>query len=474
MMKPIEIKANEAAARMPEVSRPAQGALAALSLSMLLSALGTSSANVALPTLTQAFGASLTEVQWVVVAYLLAITTAIVGAGRLGDMTGRRRLLSCGLLLFTAASALSAVAPTLWLLILARGAQGIGAAAMMSLTIAFVGDTVPKARAASTMGLLATMSAVGTALGPSLGGLLISNFGWRSIFLINVPLGLAAVALAAFCLPKDRPSTKAREFAFDVPGAVLLAFALAAYALSMTFGRGSFGLANAALLLAAALGMAIFARVEQTAPAPLVSIDMLRNPQLGPALAASTLVSTVMMATLVVSPFYLSRALALDAAQVGIVISVGPLVVALTGVPAGLVADRIGTRRVMLAGLVAIATGAALLYALPAVHGVPGYVVPLVVVTAGYALFQTANNAEVMSGISAESRGVASGLLNLSRNLGLVTGASAMGAVFGIATGTKDIASAPPEAVAFGMQITFAVAAGLMVAALGIVSARKR
>jgi MFS family permease len=129
-------------------------ALASLSLSVLLSSLGTSSANVSLPTLAHIFGASLKQVQWIVIAYLLAITTLIVSVGRLGDLTGRRRLLLAGIALFTAASGLCGIAPTLPLLIAARAIQGLGAAVMMALTMAFVGETVPKERTGSAMGLL--------------------------------------------------------------------------------------------------------------------------------------------------------------------------------------------------------------------------------------------------------------------------------------------------------------------------------
>jgi MFS family permease len=182
----------------------------------------------------------------------------------------------------------------------------------------------------------------------------------------------------------------------------------------------------------------------------------------------SALVSTVLMATLVVGPFYLSRALGLDAALVGLVVSVGPLVVALTGVPAGRIADRFGTRRMTVAGLIAIAAGSFFLSLIPATFDVPGYIAPIVVITAGYALFQTANNTAVMTDILPDQRGVVSGMLNLSRNLGLITGASVMGAVFALASGTSDITTAHPEAIATGMRITFAVAAALIVVALAI------
>ncbi len=457
--------------RIPSV----RWALAALSLSMLLSSLGTSIANVGLPTLAQAFNASFQEVQWIVLAYLLAITTLIVSVGRLGDITGRRRLLLAGIFLFTAASVLCGVAPTLWLLIAARAAQGVGAAIMMALTMAFVGETVTKAKTGSAMGLLGTMSAMGTALGPSLGGILIAGPGWRAIFLVNLPLGILTLLLARRYLPVDRRAPKTDRPGFDHVGTLLLALTLAAYALAMTTrhgdGRGSFGLLNMALLLAAALGVGLFVLAESRAASPLLRLAMFRDPGLSASFAMSALVSTVMMATLVVGPFYLARALGLDAALVGLVLSVGPFAAALAGVPAGRMADRFGAQRMTIVGLIAIAAGSAVLSMMPAGPGLPGiagYIAPIVVITVGYALFMTANNTAVMADIRPDQRGVVSGMLNLSRNLGLITGASVMGAVFALASSTIDITTARPEAVATGMRITFAVAAVLIVVALAI------
>jgi EmrB/QacA subfamily drug resistance transporter len=435
---------------------------------MLLSSLGTSSANVALPNLAQAFNASFQEVQWIVLAYLLAITTLIVSVGRLGDITGRRLLLLAGIFLFTAASVLCGIAPTLWLLIAARAAQGIGAAIMMALTMAFVGDTVAKARTGSAMGLLGAMSAIGTALGPSLGGVLIAGLGWRAIFLVNVPLGSLTFLLAYRYLRVDIRGKKTERAGFDKLGTLLLALTLAAYALAMTIGRGSSGLLNMALLSAALLGAGLFLRVEARAASPLIQLATFRDPVLSASLAMSALVSTVMMATLVVGPFYLSRALGLDAALVGIVLSVGPLVVAMSGVPAGRIADRLGAQRMTVVGLIGMAAGSFILSMTPAALGIPGYIAPIVVMTVGYALFQTANNTAVMTDIRPNQRGAISGMLNLSRNLGLITGASVMGAVFALASATIDITTAPPEAVATGMRITFAVAAILIVVALAI------
>jgi MFS family permease len=189
---------------------------------------------------------------------------------------------------------------------------------------------------------------------------------------------------------------------------------------------------------------------------------------LSASLATSALVSTVMMATLVIGPFYLARALGLNAALVGLVLSVGPIAAALTGVPAGRMADRFGASRMTIVGLIGIAAGAFILSLLPETYGILGYIAPIVVITSSYGLFQTANNTAVMTGIRSDQRGVISGLLNLSRNLGLITGASVMGAVFAFASRTTDITTARPEAVANGMRVTFAVAAVLIVVALAI------
>lgn len=443
-------------------------AVAGLSLSMLLSSLGTSIANVALPTLAQELGASFQAVQWIVLAYLLAITTSIVGMGRLGDVYGRRRLLRAGLFLFTAASVVSGVAPALWLLIVARALQGLGAAAMMALTVAFVSELLPKNETGRAMGLLGATSAIGSALGPSLGGALIGWLGWRAIFLVNVPLGILALLLVHRCLPADHPAPKADRVGFDAVGTLLLALTLAAYALAMTIGRGDFGVINVALLVVAALGGGLFVLVQSRAVSPLIRLARFRDRALSTSLAASLLVSTVLMATLVVGPFYLSLGLGLDAGLVGVVMSVGPIVAALTGVPAGRAVDRLGARRVALAGLVGIAAGTFVLSVAPETLGILGYIGPIVVVTGGYALFQAANNTAIMSDVAPDQRGVVSGLLSLSRNLGLVTGASVMGAVFALASGTNDLATAAPEAIATGMRATFGVAAVLIVVAMAI------
>ncbi len=455
-------------------SPSARWALVSLCLSMLMPALDTSIANVALPAMAQAFTASFQAVQWIVLTYLLVITTLIVSAGRLGDLVGRRRLMLHGISLFIIGSALCGMAPALWFLLAARIVQGLGAATMMALTIALVGETIPKNRTGAAMGLLGTMSAIGTTLGPSLGGLLIWALGWRWIFLVNIPLGLFNLLLAYRYLPPDQNKPIAPRPTFDHKGTLLLALTFAAYALAMTLGRGKFGPLNIALLFTAALAMVLFLFVETKAASPLIQLTLFRNSVLSAGLAMSTLVSTILMATLVVGPFYLSRALGLPPAFVGLVLSVGPLVAALTGIPAGRLVDRAGTYRTTAAGLIALGVGCLALSWLPTTLGIPGYVLPIVVITAGYALFQAANNTAIMTNIRPDQRGIISGMLSLSRNLGLITGASLMGAVFAHASPANDITAASPQAIATGMHITFAVAVILVLISLTVAIAAHR
>jgi len=409
-----------------------------------------------------------------VLAYLLAITAVIVSAGRLGDLIGRRLLLLIGIALFTVASLACGLAPSLGLLIAARAVQGLGAAVMMALTIAMVGAAVPKERTGSAMGLLGTMSAIGTSLGPSLGGVFISGLGWQTIFLVNVPLGAANLWLAWRYLPADSRGSKTEPVRFDIVGNLILAATLGAYTLAMTAGSGLPGAANLILLLAAVGGAGLFVAVEARSAAPLIDLRLLRDPRLSSGLVNTALVAAVMMTTMVVGPFYLSRALGLAPVTVGLVLSIGPVLSSLSGIVAGRIVDRWGTRTVAIAGLVEMATGALGLSVLSGAFGLWGYIAAIAVLTPGYQLCQAANTTGLMTRVDAGNRGVVSGALSLTRNLGLITGASVMGAVFAAACGTADVGHALPDAVAGGLQITFGVAGVLIVIALVLAVASRK
>jgi EmrB/QacA subfamily drug resistance transporter len=442
-----------------------RGGLISLALPTLLSSLGSSITNVSLPTLAQVVGASFQDVQWVVIAYLLAVTTLIVGVGRLGDIISRRTLLLAGLGLFMFSSLGCAVAPSIWWLIAARAVQGLGGAVMMVITLALVGETINKEQVGRAMGLLGTLSAVGTALGPTLGGILISGFGWPSIFLINLPLGGIALFCAYRYLPQtDAPRVNQPE-GFDFVGMALLGLTLGLFSLAMTLGHGHFGSLNNLLLLGTAVAVSAFVWVERKVASPLIQLALLRQPILSSGLLTNVLVSTVIMTSFVVGPFYLAHGLGLAPQQVGLAMSAGPLIAALAGVPSGYLVDRFGAPQMISLGLLGVCLGALTLSMLSPMQGVLGYILPICLITAGYALFQAANNTAVIKQVGVEQRGVTSGLLNLARNLGFIIGASTMGGIFALASAASD---RQLGSVA-GLQVTYLVAAVL--AGLGVLMA---
>ena len=446
--------------------------LVGLALAMLSASLGSSIVNVALPHLATTFTASFPAVQWLVIAYLLASTAAVVAVGRLGDVLGARRLLLGGLALFAIASLAAGLAPTLPWLLAARVVQGLGAAVLMASSVALARAVVAKERTGSAMGLLGTMSALGTALGPTLGGALVTAVGWRAVFFATTPLAVAALGLGALHLPRALDRVDERPARFDRAGTVVLAATLIAFALTATV-RGPLA-SRIVLALAAVVGAAAFVAIERRAKSPLVPPSLLREPGLAGALGANVVVSAVMMGTLVVGPFHLVHALGLEPGQAGLVMSIGPAVSAVVGVPAGRLVDRLGAARVATSGLLGVAAGTAAFAALASWTTVPAYVVPLAVTTASYALFSAANNTTVMADASAGRRGVLSGLLSLSRNLGLMTGATLLGSVFAAACGADDVGDASRRAVATATGITFGLASLVVMLVLGVPMLRGR
>ncbi|MBO6900711.1 MAG: MFS transporter [Rhizobiaceae bacterium] len=449
--------------------------LTALALAILLASLGVSISTTALPVLAVEFSAPMYRVQWVVLTYLLSLTATVVIGGRLGDLFGKRTIFLAGLALFVAASGLSALAPSLGALIAARALQGVGGAILMALPMAIARETVSPQLMGTAMGVLGTMSAIGTALGPSLAGILIDWSGWRLAFVVLALAGLSALAFAAVAVPADRKSEPVSLAHVDMPGAVVLALTLVAFALAMTGGERGFAAAHLVLLVLALSGCVVFVLVERTRPAPLVQLAALREAALATGLAANLIVATVMMSTLVVGPFFLTLGLGLDAIQAGLVLSVGPAASALSGIPAGRITDRLGTARVVRIGLLQIFAGLACLAVVPQIYGVAGYVLSLLLLTPGFQLFLAANNTELMLIARQDQRGMVSGLLGLSRNLGFMTGASLMAAVFATALGSRQIVDAGADTVAHAFSVTFLVAAAIVAGTLiGVVLAPRR
>ncbi|MCA6916587.1 MFS transporter [Pectobacterium versatile] len=390
----------------PDQAKP--GITLTLALAILSASLGTSIANIALPTLTAVFSAPFAQVQAVVIAYLAAMALSVVIAGRLGDRYGLKPVFITGLGLFAIASLLCAIAPQLWQLIAARALQGIGAAFLMTLGMALLRQTAGEKHVGRAMGIVGTVSALGTALGPSVGGFLLAIAGWRSLFWIQIPL-VTIVLFMAFTL---LPATPLKEKA------------------SLSGGLS------------------------------------LRNTTLLPNLTINAAVTAVIMTTLIVGPYYLGLGLGLKETLVGLVMAIGPAVATFSGIPSGRLVDTWGFRRALTAGLSLVVTGTFMLAILPNLLGVTGYILAIIVLTPGYQLFQAANNTATLAEAPGNQRGTVSGLLNLSRNIGLIAGASIMGQVFALGVGTEDFTHAAPASLANGMQLTFFLAGAMVLVAI--------
>ncbi|EHK63468.1 MFS transporter [Achromobacter arsenitoxydans] len=440
--------------------------MSALAGATLLASLGVSIVTVALPALARAFSAPVSSVQGVVLAYLVSVTVTITLAGKLGDLIGHRRALMGGLMLFTLASLSCAVAPTLGVLIAGRAIQGLGGAMLLALPLSIAREVVAKERLGSAMGLIGTVSALGTALGPSLGGMLIGELGWRAAFVMLAVLSASTWGLAAWAIPSAAPRPIASAKSLDWLGAATLTTTLVLYALATLGGKSGFAMDARLLLALAVVALGIFIYVESRAPSPLVPMALLRDSMTRASLAMNLLVSTVMMSTLVVGPFFLAYGLGLGEAETGLVMAAGPLVAAFSGIPAGRMTDRFGAQKTLVFGLVQTTAGLVCLAYAPRALGVAGYVLALMVLTPGFQLFLAANNTAVMSGAEESQRGMLSGLLGLSRNLGFMTGASVMSGLFAHFIGAHGLGGASSDEVAMAFTMTFLGAVGLGVMAM--------
>lgn len=439
-----------------------------LATATLIASLGISISSVLLPALTLTFSATVSNVQWVVLAYLMSVTISIVSAGRLGDIFGHRRLLIVGLVIFSAASVLCALAPTWSLLVVGRALQGVGGAILIALSMSIARDLVPADRLGTAMDLLGTASAVGTALGASLGGMLLAWGDWRMAFWLLAGFAVATLLVFVRSTSSGVAPAKTSYRSLDLPGTLTLVIVLTTYALATSGGANEIPASPLALICGTLVAVILFVIVETRAESPLVPMELLRDRTVGTGFVMNILIGAVMMSVLVVSPFFLVYSLGLHEALFGLVMAIGPLVAALSGVPAGRLTDLFGVDRMTRLALAQTTLGLLCLAFLPRYFGVGGFVAALVMLTPAFQLFLAAKNTAVLVGAAAKQRGRPSGLLGLSRNLGLMTGTSVMSTLFVSILGTGNAADEPSADIAHAYSLTFVSAAGLAVVALGL------
>lgn len=404
---------------------------ASLATAIFMSALDTSIVNVVLPGLVTIFDTSFAAVQWVLLGYLLSLASTIVGVGSLGDLFGKKRIYLIGLGLFTIASGLCGLSTSIYMLIFCRILQGFGAAVIMALTFAIAQDAIPKDKITATMTLITAMLSMGFAVGPTLGGFLIEWLGWEYIFFVNIPLGLFVMWGISRHLQPLIPTGTA---SFDTAGMMLLGGTLMCYIAMMTVSQTD-GFLSLPVLVFGLLffgGLGGFLLLERRKSSPLIELPMFRNKLLSSSLSTSVLVYSCMTCTQVLAAFFLAGVNGFSEFEIGLSLSVGPVVTMLLGFTAGFLCRFFSKRHLMLTGLIIMVFGSLAMTTLPPSDSLLPFCWRLACINGGLALFQTPNNIMTMANAAAHQRGVVSALLALSRTIGQITGAAVMSSLFSL------------------------------------------
>ncbi len=403
--------------------------MAVVASGVFMATLDASIVNVSLPTLVRELDAPFASVQWVTLSYLLVITVLLLPAGRLAQMLGPRRMFLAGFAVFTLGSLLAGLAPNVWALVGARVVQGLGGSITQALGPGLVVDAFPERERGKAIGLILAAVSTGLVSGPVLGGLILGTLGWPFIFLVNVPVGLAALALGARVLPARRP----QRGGFDWPGAALLIGGLSA--LLLGFNRiQTLGLGAPPVLALIAAGLTLlagFAWWQRRTPTPTIDPAMFRVADFTAASLAGYLAFAGMATNILLLPFYLQRVLELPVQQVGLLMVVVPALMGVLGTPAGMLADRTSARAVGAAGIVLSAAGLAMLTLAAADTHPLAVMIPQAVIGVGYALFNSGNASLLMGAAAPAHRNQASAVLALARNMAQATGQALWGAVWG-------------------------------------------
>lgn len=412
--------------------------------------LNSSVMNMILPLMRDSFGADLSSIEWVLMAYLLTVSILLLTCGRLGDIWGHKRVYITGLVIFAAASALCSLAPTEGFLIGARTLQAVGGAMIISNSQAILTRSFPPEKRGQLLGMLYTIAYLGILIGPSLGGYLADAFGWRSVFLVNVVIGVVTVALAWVVLPASK-AAGARE-SFDLVGAAALTIGLGALLLGISKGQdlgwSSVFMGGSMITFAAFAG--VFVAVERSKSHPMLDVGLFRNPTFSFATAAAFLTYMCMFAAMFLVPFYLIQGRGLSPGLAGLLFSANPLGMVVTALIAGYLSDRIGSRFLSTLGTGVMAAGLFALHGLGPSSGEAEIVLFLALTGVGNGLFVAPNASTIMGSSPAERQGVAAGIVSTARNLGMVFGVALGGAIFSVQTARRSLVLADPQMVFMG------------------------
>ena len=407
------------------------GAILAIALGITVSVLDGAIANVALPTIAKDLNASPASSIWVVNAYQLAVTISLLSLASLGDIFGYRRIYQTGLLVFSITSLFCALSDSLTTLTIARILQGFGAAAIMSVNTALIRIIYPQRFLGRGMGINALIVAVSSAAGPTVAAGILSIASWQWLFAINLPIGIAALALGLKFLPAN--STKSQGQRFDFTSSLMnaLTFGLLITAIS-GFAQGQ----NRLLILAEVVALVIigwfFVRRQLSRPFPLLPVDLLRIPIFAMSLGTSLCSFSAQMLAFVSLPFFLQNTLGLDSVSTGLLLTPWPLATMVMAPISGRLVERFHPGMLGGIGLIVLSFGLYSMSLLPHDPSNLNIVWRMFICGAGFGLFQSPNNHTIITSAPRNRSGGASGLLGTARLLGQTTGAALVALMFNL------------------------------------------
>ncbi|MFZ2098547.1 MAG: MFS transporter [Anaerolineales bacterium] len=454
------------------------GVLIAVGIGTFMTALDTSVVNTVLPVIGQSFNEAIANVEWVVTIYLLVLSGLLLSFGRLGDMRGHKAVYLIGFGIFMGGSFFSGTAANVELLVASRGLQALGAAMLAANSPAILTKSFPDEQRGQALGLQATMTYLGLTVGPSLGGWLASLFGWRVVFYINLPVGIAAIWLSAHFIPNDTHQKHAEHF--DYLGAITFLVGLGTLLMGLNQGE-EWGWASVpvlALLISAVIFLGAFVYIEKRVSHPMLDLSLFNRLPFSLTAASAVINYIGVFSSIFLMPYFLIQGRGFSPAQAGLILTAQPVIMAVVAPISGTLSDRIGTRLPSAIGMAILSAGLFFLSRLSAQSSIGMMMLALAVVGLGTGAFISPNNSALMGSAPKSRQGIAAGILATARNFGMVLGVGIAGAIFttmlshgeaGISNSANPIQNG---AIFSALAMSFLVASGITL--LGVLTCMYR
>lgn len=388
-----------------------------------MSCLDSSIINVALPVMSKQLSVSMAEIEWVVTSYLIVISSSILIFGRLGDIKGKTKIFKFGIILFTLGSLLCGISINLPMLVISRCVQAIGAAGAMATNQGIIAQVFPVNERGRALGITGTFVALGTMIGPPLGGFIVSVVSWKYIFLINLPIGLITFIIGIRILPS---SQKAVDEKLDIKGALLFATSIVILFASLIQGH-TMGYKNPIILggfIVSIIAMILFIVVERRTEMPMLQLSIFNNKLFSLSIFCGFTSFIAIAASNIIQPFYLQDVIKMSPSVTGLLMMVYPIILSVVAPISGYLSDKIGSEFLTFLGLSLTSVGLFLMSTLSANSSVWTLVIFIAVMSLGNGLFQSPNNSLIMSTVPKNKLGIAGSVNALVRNLGMVVGVS--------------------------------------------------